>query len=38
MGFLSRTTNDGVVYGRSFFAAAAMLSLIALPADRRQRA
>ena len=28
--FLSRT-NDGVVYGRSFFAAAAMLSLIALP-------
>jgi phosphate transport system permease protein len=24
-------TNDGVVYGRSFFAAAAMLSLIALP-------
>ena len=30
LGFLSRT-NDGVVYGRSFFAAAAMLSLIALP-------
>jgi phosphate transport system permease protein len=30
MGFLSRT-NDGVVLGRSFFAAAAMLSLIALP-------
>lgn len=30
VGFLSRT-NDGVVYGRSFFAAAAMLSLIALP-------
>jgi phosphate transport system permease protein len=28
--FFSRT-NDGVVYGRSFFAAAAMLSLIALP-------
>ncbi|MDW5598642.1 ABC transporter permease subunit [Conexibacter stalactiti] len=24
-------TNDGVVYGRSFFAAAAMLSLVALP-------
>jgi phosphate transport system permease protein len=30
LAFLSRT-NDGVVYGRSFFAAAAMLSLIALP-------
>lgn len=30
MGFFSRT-NDGVVYGRSFFAAASMLSLIALP-------
>ncbi len=30
LAFLSRTTN-GVVYGRSFFAAAAMLSLIALP-------
>jgi len=30
VGFLSRT-NDGVVYGRSFLAAAAMLSLIALP-------
>ena len=30
LGFLSRT-NEGVVYGRSFFAAAAMLSLIALP-------
>jgi phosphate transport system permease protein len=30
VGFLSRT-NDGVVLGRSFFAAAAMLSLIALP-------
>ncbi len=28
--FFSRT-NDGVVYGRSFFAAASMLSLIALP-------
>jgi phosphate transport system permease protein len=30
LAFFSRT-NDGVVYGRSFFAAAAMLSLIALP-------
>lgn len=30
LGFLSRT-NDGVVLGRSFFAAAAMLSLVALP-------
>jgi phosphate transport system permease protein len=30
LSFLSRT-NDGVVYGRSFFAAASMLSLIALP-------
>jgi phosphate transport system permease protein len=30
LAFLSRT-NDGVVYGRSFFAAAVMLSLIALP-------
>ena len=30
LAWLSRT-NDGVVYGRSFFAAAAMLSLIALP-------
>jgi phosphate transport system permease protein len=30
MGFFSRT-NDGVVYGRSFIAAASMLSLIALP-------
>jgi phosphate transport system permease protein len=30
LSFLSRTT-DGVVLGRSFFAAAAMLSLIALP-------
>lgn len=30
LGFLSRT-NDGVVFGRSFFAAGAMLSLIALP-------
>jgi phosphate transport system permease protein len=31
LGFLSRTTDNGVVYGRSFFAAAAMLSLVALP-------
>jgi phosphate transport system permease protein len=31
LGFLSRTNESGVVYGRSFFAAAAMLSLIALP-------
>ena len=30
LGFLSRT-NEGVVFGRSFFAAAAMLSLVALP-------
>ncbi|MDO9357187.1 MAG: ABC transporter permease subunit, partial [Solirubrobacteraceae bacterium] len=30
LAFLSQTT-DGIVYGRSFFAAAAMLSLIALP-------
>jgi phosphate transport system permease protein len=30
LAFLSRT-NDGVVYGRSFFAAGAMLSLVALP-------
>ncbi len=30
LGFLSRTT-EGVVFGRSFFAAAAMLSLVALP-------
>ena len=31
LGFLSRETTDGIVFGRSFFAAAAMLSLIALP-------
>jgi phosphate transport system permease protein len=31
LGFLSRTTEDGVVFGRSFFAAGAMLSLVALP-------
>jgi phosphate transport system permease protein len=30
LGFLSRTSN-GVVFGRSFFAAATMLSLVALP-------
>jgi phosphate transport system permease protein len=30
LGFLSQT-NGGVVFGRSFFAAAAMLSLVALP-------
>jgi phosphate transport system permease protein len=30
LGFLSRT-NGGVVFGRSFFAAGAMLSLVALP-------
>jgi phosphate transport system permease protein len=30
LGFLS-STNGGVVYGRSFFAAGAMLSLVALP-------
>lgn len=30
LGFLSRET-EGVVFGRSFFAAAAMLSLVALP-------
>ena len=30
LGFLSRTS-DGVVFGRSFFAASAMLSLVALP-------
>jgi phosphate transport system permease protein len=31
LGFLSQTTNAGVVYGRSFFAAGAMLSFVALP-------
>ncbi len=30
LGFLSET-NDGVVFGKSFFAAGAMLSLVALP-------
>jgi phosphate transport system permease protein len=31
LGFLSRETSDGIVFGRSFFACAAMLSLVALP-------
>ena len=31
LGFLSRTTGNGIVFGRSFFAAGAMLSLVALP-------
>jgi phosphate transport system permease protein len=31
LGFLSRTSSDGVVFGRSFFAASGMLSLVALP-------
>ena len=31
LGFLSQTTTDGIVFGRSFFGAAAMLSLVALP-------
>ncbi|MBJ7330321.1 MAG: phosphate ABC transporter permease PstA [Solirubrobacteraceae bacterium] len=31
MGFFSETTDDGIVIGRSFFGAAVMLSLIALP-------
>lgn len=31
LGFLSRTTTDGVVFGRSFLAAGIMLSLVALP-------
>ena len=31
LGFLSRETTEGIVFGRSFFAASAMLSLIALP-------
>ena len=31
LGFFSRTTSDGVVFGRSFFAASAIISLIALP-------
>jgi phosphate transport system permease protein len=31
LGFLSRQTSEGIVFGRSFFAAAAMLSVVALP-------
>jgi phosphate transport system permease protein len=31
LGFLSDTASDGVVFGKSFFAAGAMLSLVALP-------
>jgi phosphate transport system permease protein len=31
LGFLSRQTTEGIVFGRSFFAAASMLSLVALP-------
>jgi phosphate transport system permease protein len=31
LGFLTRTSSGGVVFGRSFFAAGAMLSLVALP-------
>ena len=31
LGFFSETTSDGVVFGKSFFAAGAMLSLVALP-------
>jgi phosphate transport system permease protein len=31
LGFLSERTSDGVVFGKSFFAAGAMLSLVALP-------
>jgi phosphate transport system permease protein len=31
LGFFSRTGGNGVVFGRSFFAAGAMLSLVALP-------
>jgi phosphate transport system permease protein len=31
LGFLSRSSSDGVVFGRSFFAAGGMLSLVALP-------
>jgi phosphate transport system permease protein len=31
LGFLSRSTTEGVVFGRSFLAAGAMLSLVALP-------
>jgi phosphate transport system permease protein len=31
LGFLSRQTSDGIVFGRSFFGCAAILSLVALP-------
>jgi phosphate transport system permease protein len=31
LGFLSETTSDGVVFGKSFFAAGAMLALVGLP-------
>ncbi len=31
LGFLSDTASDGVVFGKSFFAAGTMLSLVALP-------
>ena len=31
LGFLSRTNANGLIFGRSFFAASAMLSLIAIP-------
>jgi phosphate transport system permease protein len=31
LGFFSRTSSQGVVFGRSFFAAGAMLSFVALP-------
>ncbi|MDX6583245.1 MAG: phosphate transport system permease protein [Solirubrobacterales bacterium] len=31
LGFLSQRTEEGIVFGRSFFAAAAMLALVALP-------
>jgi phosphate transport system permease protein len=31
LGFLSETTSDGVVFGKSFFAAGTILSLVALP-------
>jgi phosphate transport system permease protein len=31
LGFLSRTNANGLVFGRSFFAASTMLSLIAIP-------
>jgi phosphate transport system permease protein len=31
LGFLSQRTSEGIVFGRSFFAAGAMLALVALP-------